>query len=215
MIQVAKFTFNPFQENTFVLYDETKECAIIDPGCQSKAEQKVLADFIKEKGLKPTLLLNTHAHLDHIFGNYFVQKMYGLELGLHELDLPTLAMAPKACAMYGIRDYELSPEPGYFLKEGKNIKLGNAELEVLFTPGHAPGHVVFYSAADGFVVNGDVLFEGSYGRTDLPGGNFATLKKSITETMFTLPDDTLVLSGHGGETTIGAEKFTNPILGGR
>lgn len=214
MIQLAKFTFNPFQENTFVLFDETKSCVIIDPGCQTKAEQKILADFIEKEGLNPVRLLNTHAHVDHVFGNYFVHKTYGLELGLHELDLPTLAMVPRACAMYGIRDFELSPEPGYFLEEGKSIQFGNSELEIIFTPGHAPGHVVFYAPKDGFVVNGDVLFEGSYGRTDLPGGDFATLKKSITEKMFTLPADTLVLSGHGGETTIGAEKDTNPILTG-
>lgn len=214
MIKIAKFTFNPFQENTFVLYDESKSCVIIDPGCQTKLEQKELADFIEEEGLKPALLLNTHAHLDHIFGNYFVHKKYGLELGLHQLDLPTLALAPQACAMYGIRDFELSPDPGYFIKEGINIEFGNSSLEVLFTPGHAPGHVVFYAPNDGFVINGDVLFQGSYGRTDLPGGDFDTLKKSITETMFALPADTIVLSGHGAETTIGAEKSTNPILRG-
>ena len=116
--------------------------------------------------------------------------------------------------MYGIQDFELSPEPGYYLEEGKNIIFGNSELEVFFTPGHAPGHVVFYSSADGFVINGDVLFEGSYGRTDLPGGDFDTLKKSITEKMFTLPEETVVFSGHGGETTIGREKNSNPILRG-
>ena len=214
MIQIAKFTFNPFQENTYILHDETKECVIIDPGCQSKAEQEKLSAFIEREGLKPVLLLNTHAHVDHVFGNYFVHKKYQLELGLHQLDLPTLQLVPRACMMYGIQDFELSPEPGYYLEEGKNIIFGNSELEVFFTPGHAPVHVVFYSSADGFVINGDVLFEGSYGRTDLPGGDFDTLKKSITEKMFTLPEETVVFSGHGGETTIGREKNSNPILRG-
>jgi len=212
MIQIAKFTFNPFSENTFVLYDETKECVIIDPGCQTKEEKKALADFISSNELKPVRLLNTHCHLDHIFGNYFVSKEYGLELGMHELDVPTLGFAPQACAMYGIRDFELSPEPGYFFDHGDKVNFGKSELEVLFGPGHAPGHVAFYAKEDQFVVNGDILFEGSFGRYDLPGGDFNVLKKTITETMFALPDETTVLCGHGGETTIGREKLTNPIL---
>ncbi len=212
MIQVKKFTFNPFQENTYVLYDETKECVIIDPGCYGKDEQKQLADFIEVKGLNPVKLLNTHAHVDHVLGNYFVSKTYNLELGMHELDLPTLALVPQSCSLYGIPGYELSPEPSYYLNENDVITFGNSSLTVLFGPGHAPGHVAFYSKEDAFVINGDILFQGSIGRTDLPGGDFEVLKKTIFETMFALPDNTLVYCGHGGETTIGEEKKSNVIL---
>lgn len=214
MIQIAKFTFNPFQENTFVLYDETKECVIVDPGCHNAAEKKVLTDFIVENELKPVRLLNTHCHVDHVLGNYFVSKKYGLELGMHELDIPVLAFVPQACALYGIPGYELSPDAGYYIKEGDKLSFGKSELEVIFGPGHAPGHCAFYAPSDGFVVNGDILFKGSYGRYDLPGGDFETLKHTITQKMFALPGDTLVLCGHGEETTIGDEKKSNPILMG-
>jgi hydroxyacylglutathione hydrolase len=212
MIKVHKFTFNPFSENTYVLSDETNECAIIDPGCYAPEERQLLRDFIAKSGLKPVALWNTHCHLDHVFGNFFVANEWKLELGMHELDLPTLKMMPRSADMYGIGGYQVSPAPSYFIKQGENIKFGSSELEVLFTPGHAPGHVVFYSKEDQFVINGDVLFQGSYGRYDLPGGDYDTLKKSITEVMFALPDETLVYSGHGPETTIGAERTTNPIL---
>jgi glyoxylase-like metal-dependent hydrolase (beta-lactamase superfamily II) len=212
MIQIAKFTFNPFQENTFILMDETKECVIIDPGCQTKAEKETLSNFISEQGLKPVRLLNTHCHVDHVFGNFYVSETYNLPLEAHKLDLPTLKMVPQACMLYGIKEFELSPEPTVFLEEGDEITFGNSSLEVIFTPGHAPGHVVFYAAEDGFVVNGDVLFAGSHGRTDLPGGDYATLKKSIIEKMFALPEETVVLCGHGPETTIGQEKTSNLIL---
>ncbi len=214
MIQLAKFTFNPFQENTFVLYDQTKECVIIDPGCQSKEEKDYLFNFIQSNELKPVRLLNTHCHLDHIFGNNFVHTTWNLELGIHPLDVPTLALAPRACEMYGIRNYELSPEPGYFINERDQIRFGNSTLDVIFGPGHAPGHIAFYAKEDGFLVNGDILFQGSYGRTDLPGGDFNVLKDTIVNKLFLLPDETIVLSGHGGETTIGAERNSNPILMG-
>ncbi|MFT5823713.1 MAG: hydroxyacylglutathione hydrolase [Crocinitomix sp.] len=212
MIQIAKFTFNPFQENTFILSDETNECVIIDPGCQTRAEKDTLSNYMTEHGLTPVRLLNTHCHVDHVFGNFYVSEKYKLPLEAHKLDLPTLKMVEKSCMMYGIKEFELSPEPTIFLEEGDVVTFGNSKLDVIFTPGHAPGHVVFYAAEDGFVVNGDVLFLGSHGRTDLPGGDHQTLKKSITEKMFALPDETVVLSGHGPETTIGQEKTSNPIL---
>jgi glyoxylase-like metal-dependent hydrolase (beta-lactamase superfamily II) len=131
---------------------------------------------------------------------------------MHKLEIPVLGFVPQACALYDIPDYQLSPDPGYFIEEGDILEFGKSKLEVIFGPGHAPGHLAFYAKEDGFVVNGDILFKGSYGRYDLPGGDFETLKRTITEKMFALPDDTLVLCGHGEETTIGAEKKTNPIL---
>lgn len=212
MIQVHKLTFNPFAENTYILSDETKACAIIDPGCYFPEERQQLKAYIDSHDLKPAALWNTHCHLDHVFGNYFIAQEYGLSLGIHELDLPTLANMPLAASMYGINAYQQSPEPDYFIKENTKIKFGQSELEVLFTPGHAPGHVVFYSPEDKFVINGDVLFQGSFGRYDLPGGDFNVLKDSIVNVMFKLPDDTKVYTGHGNETEIGIEKQTNPIL---
>lgn len=210
-MQVQKFTFNPFQENTYVLYDETKECVIIDPGCYDKNEQEALKLFIEENGLKPVKLLNTHCHIDHVLGNFFVANTYELDLYMHKDDVVTLNNIPSYAHVYGFGAYQLSPEPSHFLEDGDKVKFGNSELDVIFTPGHAPGHIVFYSAKDSFVINGDVLFQGSFGRVDLPGGDFQTLKDSILNKMFTLPEDTIVYTGHGGETTIGIEKSSNPI----
>jgi glyoxylase-like metal-dependent hydrolase (beta-lactamase superfamily II) len=212
MIQIKKITFNPFQENTYVLFDETKECIIIDPGCYTKEEEKKLVALIEGYNLKPVKLLNTHCHIDHVLGNYFVSKTYGLKLGIHQADLETLNSVSTYCHLYGFDAYQLSPEPSYFLSEGDVVTFGNSELEVIYCPGHAPGHLVFYSKTQNFVINGDVLFQGSLGRVDLPGGNFKTLKDSIVNKMFKLPDDTIVYTGHGGETTIGTEKKFNPII---
>ncbi len=211
MIEIKKFTFNPFQENTYVLYDETKSCVIIDPGCYEKHEKDKLSQFIESKGLIPKKLLNTHGHIDHVLGNYFVAQTYQIELFAHENIVNQLAAIPNYSQMYGFNAYELSPEPTEYLKEGDTITFGNSKLEVLFCPGHAPDHIVFYSKEQNFVINGDVLFKGSFGRIDLPGGNFETLKKSILEKMFKLPAETTVYTGHGDETTIGVERETNPI----
>jgi hydroxyacylglutathione hydrolase len=211
MIKVHKLTFNPFQENTYILSDETHEAVIIDPGCYDRSEQAHLADYIQKNGLKPVKLVNTHCHLDHVLGNYFVAKTYGLELGIHKADLPTLHNFERAAAMYGFTGYQLSPEPAYFMDETQTLDFGNSSLEILFGPGHAPGHIAFFSASDKFVINGDILFRGSFGRVDLPGGSLSILKKTILETMFALPDDTLVYCGHGPETIIGEEKRSNPI----
>jgi len=212
MIEIHKLTFNPFQENTYILSDETNECVIIDPGCYTHEEHSRLMALIEGYDLKPVKLINTHCHIDHVLGNYFVAKEYNLELGIHKLDLPTLESVPTYCHAYGFDAYQLSPEPSYFLNEGDCIEFGNSKLDVLFCPGHAPGHVVFYNKAQNFVINGDVLFQGSFGRVDLPGGDINVLKESILNKMFNLPDDTVVYTGHGGETTIGYEKNTNPIL---
>lgn len=212
MIQVQKLVFNPFQENTYILFDETKDCVIIDPGCYTHEEQNRLKAFIEGNGLNPVKLLNTHCHIDHVLGNYFVSKTFEVGLEMHKSDLSTLNSVPTYCHAYGFDAYQLSPEPSQFLEEGNLIKFGNSVLEILFCPGHAPGHIVFYNAEEKFVINGDVLFQGSYGRVDLPGGDFETLKKSIVTKMFTLPDETIIYTGHGNETTIGKEKKSNPIL---
>ena len=211
MIEIKKMTFNPFQENTYVLYDETKDCVIIDPGCYDANEEAALQAFIASEGLNPVKLVNTHGHIDHVLGNYFVSQTYGVDLYAHELIKGQLTNIPNYSQLYGFNAYKLSPEPSHFLDEGDLLTFGNSQLEVLFCPGHAPDHIVFYSPDQGFVINGDVLFQGSYGRVDLPGGDFETLKASITQKMFALPENTVVYCGHGGETTIGRERQTNPI----
>lgn len=211
-IFVEAFTFNPFQENTYVVYDENANCVIIDPGCYEKNEQAVLKDFISKKGLIPKALLNTHAHIDHILGNAFVQRTYNLDHYLHIEDLVTLRAVESYAHVYGFSDYELSPEPTHILQGNDTVSFGGIEFQILFTPGHAPGHVVYYNEENKFVINGDVLFKGSFGRVDLPGGDMEILKKSIYEIMFKLPDDTVVYCGHGPATTIGEEKRSNYIL---
>jgi hydroxyacylglutathione hydrolase len=210
-MHLEKFTFGPFQENTFVLYDDTKECVIVDPGCYSASEQIELSSFISDNGLKPVLLLNTHCHVDHVAGNLFVYEKYGLKPTLHELDLVVLKSQEQVSMMYGL-PCEKSPLPEKYLNEGDVITFGNAKLEVIFTPGHSPGHVTFYNREDKVIISGDVLFYNSIGRTDLPGGHHATLIASIKDKLFPLGDDVMVYCGHGPETTIGYEKQTNPFL---
>ncbi|MFL5753031.1 MAG: MBL fold metallo-hydrolase [Bacteroidia bacterium] len=210
-MKVQYLTFGPFQENTYVLSDETNECVIIDPGCYGSGEQQDLKRLIEDNGLKPVHLLNTHCHVDHVAGNLFVYETYGLKPQIHKNDLPVLNSQQRVSEMYGL-PCELSPLPEAFFDEGDKISFGNTELEVIFTPGHAPGHVVFYHKAQGILINGDVLFRGSIGRTDLPLGDHDTLIRSIKTKLFVLPDDTVVYTGHGPETTIGMEKKSNPFL---
>lgn len=210
MLRITPFTFNPFQENTYVIHDG-KEAIVVDPGCWNKAEQQELERFLDENGLKPTRLVLTHAHIDHILGCAWMHKRYGLAPELHEKDLPVLGAGERTAHMYGL-PYDPAPEPKGFLSEGEEIKLGESSLSVLFVPGHAPGHIALYAAAEKFVVSGDVLFHNSIGRTDLPGGDLDTLLKSIREQLFTLDDEVIVYSGHGPETTIGRERRSNPFL---
>lgn len=211
MLTVKTFTFNPVQENTYVLYNEKKECCIIDPGCYFSEERDRLKTDIEKTGLKPVLLLNTHCHLDHIFGNKFVHESWGLDLHIHEKEKIVLANGPASGLRFQL-PFENYEGPLIYIKEGENIKLGDDELEVFFTPGHSPGSVSFYHEAGGFVIGGDVLFNGSIGRTDLPGGDYDTLVNSIQTKFFTLPDDTKVYSGHGPVTTVGFEKMNNPFV---
>ena len=211
MINVHFFTFNGFQENTYILSDQTKECVIIDPGCYSNQEQQELTHYITSNELIPVKLLNTHGHIDHVLGNNFVASTYNIGLEMHEKDLPTLHATPAYGTTYGF-NIDPSPEPSTLLEEGDVVQFGNSELEVLFTPGHSAGHIVFVSHKDQFVINGDVLFRGSIGRTDLPGGDYNTLIESIKTKLMTLPENYVVYTGHGGSTTIGFEKNNNPFL---
>ena len=211
MLALKAFTFNPVQENTYVLYNENKECCIIDPGCYFAEEEANLKDYIENEGLKPVLLLNTHCHLDHVFGNKFVHETWNLTLHIHEKEKRVLEMAPISGKTWQL-DFDNYEGELLFIREESRIKIGNEELEVRFTPGHSPGSVSFYHEAGGFVIGGDVLFNGSIGRTDLPGGDYDTLINSIQTQLFTLPDETRVYSGHGSVTTIGFEKMNNPYV---
>lgn len=211
MLSVKTFTFNPIQENTYVLYNEQGQCCIIDPGCYFPAEKEKLKSEIEKAGLKPELLLNTHCHLDHVFGNKYVYETWGLQLHIHEFEKQVLEFAPQSGEMWQLpfENYEGSIVT---IKEKTVISIGNDVLEIRWTPGHSPGSVVFYNAAAGFVIGGDVLFNKSIGRTDLPGGDYDTLIESIETQLYTLPDETIVYSGHGPETTIGFEKKHNPFI---
>ncbi len=212
-MQIYNITYNPFQENTFLLVDEHNNCVIIDPGCYFKEEKDHFLQVIKEKKFRPVALLNTHAHLDHIMGNHWVLQHFEIPLYLHKDDSFLLDAGMQSAQMYGLKEFIESPKPNFWLEEGQQLSFGNIQLDVIHTPGHAPGHVVFYNKENATLINGDVLFQGSYGRVDLPGGDFAQLKDSITKKLFLLPDETTVYTGHGPATTIGREKMSNPILG--
>lgn len=211
MTQVKLFVNNPFYENTYILFDETGECVIIDPGMETAREQNEVVDFIRQNNLKPVLLLNTHCHIDHILGNKFIFDQYGLKPRFHEGELELLEAAPSYAPSVGMR-YELSPIPDEFLPETGTIRFGNTTLELIFAPGHSPAHLCFYDKAANYVIGGDVLFRNSIGRTDLPGGNLSQLLDNIEKKLFVLPDDCIVYPGHGVETSIGFERATNPFL---
>lgn len=211
MLTVQCFTFNPVQENTYVLYNEKGDCCIIDPGAYFAAEEKALTDFIAQNQLTPVLLLNTHCHLDHIFGNRFVAQTYNLKLHLHPQEKPVLEYGPASGQLWQLPFDNYDGEL-VLIDEGQTLQIGNDVLHVLFTPGHSPGHVSFYDKEAKFVISGDVLFQGSVGRTDLPGGNFDILQESIKTKLYTLPEDTIVYPGHGDSTTIGDEMKTNPFV---
>ena len=203
-MQVASFTFNEFSENTYILFDETKQCAIIDPGCHKASEQKQLSDFIEQHNLTPTLLVNTHCHIDHVLGNPYVANKYKLALHLHKDEIETYKDTGRWAKMFGLVIEEM-PSPQVFIQEGETISFGNITLQILFTPGHSVASLSFYEPISKQLISGDVLFYQSIGRTDLPGGNFDTLINSIKTKLFVLPDDTKVYSGHGPATTIGFE----------
>ena len=210
-LSVHMLTFNPFQENTYIISALTGECIIIDPGCFDQGERDELTQRINDLGLKPVRLINTHCHIDHILGNAFVSKTWNLGLEIHEGELKVLDAGLNVAGMYGL-PYEPSPKPVSFLTEGEEVVLDDVSMKVLFTPGHSPASICLYNESDRWVIGGDVLFYESIGRTDLPGGDHQTLLKSIREQLFVLPGDTIVYPGHGQHTTIGYEKMFNPFM---
>ena len=210
MIHLASFAFNPYQENTYVLYDE-QYALIVDPGMHTAQEEQQLVSFLDSKKVTPTCLLNTHCHIDHVLGNHFVHETYGLLPQFNELELPVWAEVQNYAPQMGFR-YEPSPIPNTFLPSNGSFQWETHTLELLFAPGHSPGHLCFYVPQQGFLIGGDVLFQNSIGRTDLPGGNHEQLLKSIRQTLYTLPPETVVYPGHGPSTTIGHEMKNNPFV---
>ena len=212
MIQIKKFTFNLFSENTFVLWDdESLESAIVDPGCSDSSEENELENFITDNNLKVKYLINTHCHIDHILGCEFVKNKYNPAYYAPELDIPLLQNAKMQAIFVGM-NFSISILPDEYLTENKNLYLGKSELSFLFTPGHTPGEFCIYINDIKTCISGDVLFFDSIGRTDLWGGNYDTLIKSINEKLLTLPDDTKIYPGHGESSTISREKNLNPFL---
>ncbi|PZX20754.1 glyoxylase-like metal-dependent hydrolase (beta-lactamase superfamily II) [Breznakibacter xylanolyticus] len=212
MIHITPFAFSPFQINTYVLHDDTKECIIVDPGCLEVREEQRLEAFITQNGLKPVKIVNTHLHLDHVFGSAWVADRWNLEIWAHEGDEFMLPHTVDHALSYGIRMNSNPPAVNHRLNEGDEVTFGNSHLKVLHVPGHSPGSVVLYDPEGQRLLAGDVLFRDSIGRTDLPGGSFDLLKQGITGKLFTLPDEAIVYPGHGPETTIGWEKKHNPYL---
>jgi glyoxylase-like metal-dependent hydrolase (beta-lactamase superfamily II) len=211
MLSIKSFTFNPFQENTYVISHKNGDCIILDPGCYGESEQRELEVFIESQGLRPVLLVNTHCHLDHVFGNAWAALKYGLKLHLNRLELPLLENAPASGLMFDL-PFDSYGGEFHFLEEGELLRLGDEEFEVIHTPGHSPGSLSFYHSRQSWLISGDALFHRSIGRTDLPGGDYETLLASIRSKLFTLPDKVRVFSGHGPSTTIAEEKMFNPFL---
>jgi len=212
MIKVSTFVFGPFYENTYVAYDETGDCIIIDPGCSNPREEEELSLFIEGNKLKPVQLLLTHTHIDHVMGLNYVFTKYGLKPQFNQIEQYILDAAPQFAANYGI-DLQLPfPEAEKYIDQGDIIEFGVSRLEILFLPGHSPGHLAFYHADQRIIFGGDVLFYLSIGRTDLPSGNHDQLITSIKKNLFRLDDEYLVYPGHGQTTTIGNERKYNPFL---
>ena len=210
-MDLIRFTFNDFQENTYVLYDESHSCVIIDPGNNSDAEDRELFDAIAARNLKPVAIINTHCHLDHILGNGACKKQFKIPVWVHRKELPILNLAEQSSHLWGV-PFRGKPEPDGFIEEGEKFSFGNTSLDVFFVPGHSPGHIALYHAPSSNIIVGDVLFQGSTGRVDLPFCNGSDLCQSIQEKLYTLPDETVVWPGHGAETTTGVEKRSNPIV---
>ena len=212
MLQINSFVFNPFGENTYVIFDETKECVIIDPGCYTASEEDRLFGYIDQHQLKPLMVINTHGHVDHVVGNNAVKRRYGIPVAAHPGTHPDFTQAKRQAVWLGFQPVGDIDLPDVDLQDDEVIKIGESSLEVICTPGHAQGSISLYAPVEGWVLTGDALFCRSVGRTDLPGGDFEELRESIRGRLFALPNDTEVFSGHGESTTIGEEKDFNPYV---
>jgi glyoxylase-like metal-dependent hydrolase (beta-lactamase superfamily II) len=212
MLNIKRFTFNPFAENSYIVWDsETNDAAVVDPGCYDHEERNEIGNFIKSNSLKLKYLILTHCHLDHIFGSCYIKTNFDVTYYAPEEDLPLLKQASQQASMFGLEILEICL-PDKFIKDDLELNLGKIKIEFLFTPGHTPGGYCLYFRDQNICITGDVLFDGSIGRTDLPGGNYDQIIKSVREKLLVLPEDTKVYPGHGEMTTIGKEKKYNPFL---
>lgn len=211
MVTLKTFIFNSFQENTYLLFDETRQCVIIDPGCYDEYEYNTLFNFIESEHLTPVQLINTHGHIDHILGIGKIAAKYKLTPSIHREEHYMLDEVEYQGKIFGLTLDSL-PKNWNYISDNDTIKFGNSSLKALFVPGHSKGSIALYCASDNFVITGDVLFCGSIGRTDLPGGNYNTIIESIEKQLMILPDNIVVFPGHGPSTTIGEERVNNPFL---
>ena len=211
-MKIKIFTFNPFGENTYIVYDEiTLECMIIDPGCYNQAEENEISAYITAHQLKPVLLVNTHCHIDHIMGNGYISSTYKLPLHLHKDEEQTMQQSSGWGKMYGL-EIGLQPTDRIYIDETSTLNVGSYQFKIFFTPGHSIASISFYCKQMNLLFSGDVLFNLGIGRYDLPWGNLETLTQSIKTQLYTLPDETKVFAGHGDSTTIGFEKLNNPYV---
>jgi hydroxyacylglutathione hydrolase len=210
-MEVFRLVFSPIEVNTYVLSDNKGNCAVLDCGCYDRTEFKRLTEFISKKNLNPVLLLNTHCHLDHIFGNGMFLEKYNLRTLCHKDEEVNRKDSVHIASVFGMK-MEIPPEPAGLIGDSSIVSFGNSEMKALFVPGHTSGSLAFYSEKDKIVFTGDALFAGSIGRTDLKGGDYDTLIQSIREKLFVLPPDTVVYPGHGDPTTIETEMNTNPYF---
>lgn len=211
MLQIHCLVFNPFYENTYLIATEAGEAIIIDPGCLELEEENRLKAFIETHQLRITKIINTHCHLDHVFGNQFVKDTYKVKMYCHANEQVILEHNHLTAQMYGIKRFAPTQADG-FITEGETIQVGEDTLEVLYLPGHAPGHIGLLNRKEKWLISGDVLFRESIGRTDFPFCNHQDLIDSINQKLFVLPDEVTVYAGHGQPTTIGHEKRNNPFL---
>ena len=210
-MDIKSFVFNAFYENTYLLISKNRETVIVDPGCYEDFEKKELTEYISKNELKPVLIVNTHCHIDHVLGNLYLQNLYNIPLYIPALELETLKSVTAYAPNWGIVNYE-EATPNKLLNENDIIEFGAEQLRIRFAPGHAPGHLMFYHVQEKVLIAGDVIFKESVGRSDLPGGDFQTLEKSIKNQVFNLPDDVLIFPGHGPSTSVGHEKKHNPFV---
>lgn len=211
-MNIKRFIFNIFMENTYVVYTDEGDTMVVDPGCSNATEYARLKSFLIENKLKLKFVVNTHAHIDHVFGDSFLEKEFGVRPFVNQADDFLINDLKGQAYMFGMPSFPEIPTIGKYIKEGDSIKLGSEEFVVYEIPGHSPGGIAFYNAKNSCIFTGDVLFENSIGRTDLPQGDYDTLIEGITKKLLTLPDDTVVYCGHGPYTTIGDEKETNPFI---
>ena len=211
MINVGILVFNPFRENSYIVSDDTGECIIIDPGCETATERELLKSTVDRNRLRPVRIINTHCHIDHILGCAFVKNTYSIPFLMHKLELPLLESAAQQRAIFGLEESETA-EPDFFVMDGDTVKFGESELVVLHIPGHSPGGISLVNLKNKIAFTGDTLFQGSIGRSDLPGGDHNLLVKGIMDKLLTLDPATIIYPGHGPETTVEEESRSNPFL---